>query len=547
MVNIKSFLSGLQLKIKNYPDEELLYNSSWIDDLERRYRNIKRIIPKYPVKVFLGGYINRINNKVVNDNDLKECIKQRWIDHFCHSDDGIKMFMIPIFVLSNMYDNEVSKLALDYALLCENKDNKYWITIDSSRITFRTQSGFYSGFYRDRKKAFKQIAENGSFIIPSIDKNSLHKKRLCILTYLLSPSVHNSMQRVAMMFANNLSKYYDETMVISIESCFSSSSECRGACRSIYNIRSSSKDLRKIQNMFDNDISVRIAHGKTYTSRLQNAIDILYSFNPEVIVDLTDEYSPLSYFYSKDYYTAYFPLRGSISSSYFSSLIGNLDNIADFNNKYENIIDANHVIEWNFPEYLPTKKDEITRKEIGIDEQAFIIISIGNHISYSAAFIDEICRILVLNASMVWLLVGSNIPQYLSEKYSELINKKRIIDWGFEDNLSGLCKSCDVLLRYNTTGGSGGTAIAAMQGLPIVMTNFVCDASRWLGKDYSHLNSFKELADEIEKLYGDRSYYDKRQKITLELVNNIIDSPEKWEDLNNKLTADYKEWKTYHG
>ena len=92
------------------------------------------------------------------------------------------------------------------------------------------------------------------------------------------------------------------------------------------------------------------------------------------------------------------------------------------------------------------------------------------------------------------------------------------------------------------TGGSGGTAIAAMQGLPIVMTNYICDASRWLGLDYSVIDNYHDLAEDIQRLYDDKVYYNDRKLITKKLISKAIDSPEKWEELAGKLKSAYERW-----
>ena len=93
------------------------------------------------------------------------------------------------------------------------------------------------------------------------------------------------------------------------------------------------------------------------------------------------------------------------------------------------------------------------------------------------------------------------------------------------------------------TGGSGATAIAAMQGLPIVMTNFICDSSRWLGLEYSSIDNYHDLALEIQKLYSDKAYYEERKQVALTLVEKAVDSKEKWEDLHNILNSACERWK----
>lgn len=544
---IRNILSNLQFILQHYSDEQLLNETLWIDETECSFRRLKRVFPTYPIKVFQNAYTTRINRAIANNPTLIDELKKRWIDHFMSVDDNTRMFMVSLFLLTNLYDDSVSKMIMDYAYNCENQSNRFWTAMNVSRLTFHAQTGYYAGFYNDRKMILGKIAEESNVSVPIKSQEESPKRKLCVITYLLSPSIKNSMQRVSMMFANNLSSYYDETLVLCLDSCYAAPCEYRDAYTSLYRIPSSNDHYNEIKNLFDSRISVKIAKGKTRKERMQNAMNDLYSFNPTLIVDISDEYSPLSYYYSRDYYTAYFPLRGSASSQFFCSFIGDRDRIADSNDKYLNNVNIGNVIEWVFPEFVPENKGDMTRSQIGISDDAFCIVSIGNHNSYSDVFVDAICSVIKKNDRMVWLLVGSDVSKTFYEKYKPLFDSNRIIEWGYEDNLMGLCKECDVLLRYNMTGGSGGTAIAAMQGIPIVMTNFICDASRWLGKDYSSCVDYDDLAEELVRLYNDKDYYNQRRQITMKLVNAITDCEEKWKNLNDLITEEYIKWKNTNG
>ena len=105
-----------------------------------------------------------------------------------------------------------------------------------------------------------------------------------------------------------------------------------------------------------------------------------------------------------------------------------------------------------------------------------------------------------------------------------------------------LDKIVDVVLRQNVTGGSGGTAISAMKGLPIVMTNRFCDASRWLGMDYSDIETYEGLMVEIQRLKSDKEYYIHRQDLVKALVSAAVDSDEKWNELFRLLVEAEEKW-----
>ena len=89
------------------------------------------------------------------------------------------------------------------------------------------------------------------------------------------------------------------------------------------------------------------------------------------------------------------------------------------------------------------------------------------------------------------------------------------------------------------TGGSGATAIAAMAGLPIAMTNYLCDPSRWLGVDFhSDISTYRDLTNYIVELSVNKDFYNSEKNKVLSLINDAIDTPEKWKALAQILKGE---------
>ena len=148
---------------------------------------------------------------------------------------------------------------------------------------------------------------------------------------------------------------------------------------------------------------------------------------------------------------------------------------------------------------------------------------------------DEMAILLQAEKKVTWLLVGRDAPKYLHEQYPDLFENKKIIEWGFESDLLALCENCDIALRPNMKGGSGGTAIAAKAGLPIVLTTYRCDPMRWLGDDYVYSATYHDCIIEIEKLIQDKKYYQCRQEVTTKKISSAEDCPQKWKELSSLL------------
>ena len=73
---------------------------------------------------------------------------------------------------------------------------------------------------------------------------------------------------------------------------------------------------------------------KNYEEKFQEALDYIYSYNPTTILDMSDEYSVISYYYSKDFPTYYLPLRSNVSSSFFSKILVDKFSYNMLNEKY---------------------------------------------------------------------------------------------------------------------------------------------------------------------------------------------------------------------
>lgn len=444
--------------------------------------------------------------------------------------EDIKILLVNLIYCCRVMDDELCEAVIFFAHSSQIPKYRYWLTLDISKITFALQRGFYKGYYRDRRALLKQIVLELNLIDNYKRSNNdkiINGDRLCIVTYLLDQSLKNSMQRVAVMFAEGLADKYREICVICQDSFYVSASE-DSIFHTMFRREHSSVYQEAIRNMFPSNVSVFFTQKVNYEDRLQSCLDEINRFKPDVIIDLSDEYSAISYYYSQHYPTYYMPLRNYISSSYYSYIIAEAG--------VEKIVAANFdlwphkVCNWVFPEYVPPVAEAYHRENYDLSYEKYLMLTIGNNSELTIGeFADKICRLLRDYRNLIWILVGSPASSYLHTYYQDLFDHQKIIEWGFENQLSSLCAMCDFLVRPDTTGSSGATAIAALNGLPIVMTKFLSDSTRWLGLDYSQNDNYADLAEEIIRLMTSREYYQERKNITLEKIKSAVNSNEKWD------------------
>ena len=535
MTIIRKILSRFATVFYRFSDDELLRDCKWIEKLCSAYRRVILITPRYSVIYFLKPYTEQLSHCITPNN--KEQMIAKWRAFFADQNDDVKYFMTVLYYLTDMIDDDVSKDIMQYAKETNNPMYRYWTTMNISNMTFRTQSGIYPSYYIERRELFKKIADESGLTMPVNSKRT--KNSVCLITYTLKPSLKHSVQRVVSMFANSLDKRGMKVLVLTLESFSISISEGRSVYTPFYT-KSADKQMAAIQSFFSDNVNIVSAGSGSYLERAQRALNLIAAFGPSCIIDISDEYSFLSNIYQKEYPVYYIPMRGASSSSCFTYILGEKWTYEADNIKYHSI-DMNKVQTWMFPEYVPECNKVLTRKECGFHDNDFIIISIGNNnAGFSSSAVDQICSMLLKNENMIWLLVGNPAPIYLHQKYQELINKHRIIEWGFEENLPALCRICNVHLRSDITGGSGATAIAAMQGLPIVMKSKLCDPMRWLGNDFTMIKDDVAIIEEIEHLCFDNDYYVTQSNKAKEKVEIASNADFWWDQLQSIITSSMK-------
>lgn len=520
IINIISYFSNL---LDNYSWQEIEKDPSLLEKKSKKFFILKQICPQLKFEWFWNKSINELRERDFFDFDQL----------FNSVHDNEKFILSKLLYFCDGYNDKRNKSILRFALETRNPKYRYWITQDVSRFTFRLQKGIYENYYNDRRQLLKQICCDLNLNKPQ--KKEQISNKLCIVTHLLDGSIKNSAQRVATMIVNGVIGDFSEIIIFPLD-IFSPTKIEKKELTTVLPFPSSFNSKEKIKMLFPENVKICFPQGKNYREKFQYILSRIYEFNPYVIFDMSDEYSVISYLYSQDFYTVYFPLRDTNSSMFFSAIVGAPKWKYMESNQNFNSIDINLVKEWNFPEYVPPKTNHHNRKNMIIPEDSFVMITIGNNsTTFTIDFINEMCG-LVEKKKYIWLLVGEDAPEYMKKNYSDLYNQRLIIEVGYEEELYSLCSICDVHVRPNMTGGSGATAIAAMAGLPIAMTNYLCDPSRWLGNGFhSEILTYKDLVQYIIKLSENDEFYNSEKNKVVSLVNNALDTPQKWKVLANIL------------
>ena len=519
----------------NCTDSDILEGNINAERMMKSFLFWRGLFHNYSLQLYLYDFTNRVKY-LIKDPQNADSIKKNWTLLFRKSKEDIKYFIAQIFMTTGIFDDEICKLLIEFAQTTINVDYRYYLAMDISNATFGLEKGYYEDYYVDRRELLKKIALDGNYTVPKRRKQNPNRKKVCIIAYLLDESIYNSMQRVAMMVSREMADRFDEVVVYDLDSFYVSPKEDSGLNTiSKWKKNCGSAHEKAICALFDPRVRIKFMSITEYKERFQIFLNDLYEENPDVIIDMADEFSALSYFYAKDFPTLYMPLRIGASSQFFTAIEGVSWRTEMLNKKFHYLTDQ-LTIDWFLPEYVPPETEKYSRRELDLPEDAFVIVTIGKCAnSANEEFIDELIQLLDRQKKMLWLIVGDHAPVYFHKSYSRFIDEKRVIERPFEEKLKALCENCDVLLRTDNTGGSGATAIGAMAGLPIAMTNFLCDPMRWLGRDYSTIDNYHDLMVNIERMYLDNDYYCFVKEQTISLVKKATDAKEKWDELAFEL------------
>ena len=241
--------------------------------------------------------------------------------------------------------------------------------------------------------------------------------------------------------------------------------------------------------------------------RMQCQLDEIMAYSPDIILDMSDDFSILSYIYSQYFPTLFLPLRGYQSSSYFTNLA--IRSMAEFltENGIYHAAEEQCVIEFPICIMAPEPQSQYERSMLSLESDDFVLVTVGSRLNEEIKedFADFVCERLLTKPNIKWLIVGSS-NQYLCCKYRNYVDCKKIIYISYEDDLPALYKICDLYLNPQRMGGGASITWAMHYGLPIAVLSSPNDVMPVIGKENT-VDTYEQMTDYVLKLWSDPSFY----------------------------------------
>lgn len=462
-------------------------------------------------------------------------IKKFFLDYL-HSNASIKdkIVILRILYQADCFDKELMKLYISNASQLDNYEARMWMARDISLIELYITSCRYTDYYLDKRK----FMEDNAFYFYNCSSNkriNTKNNKVAIVSKLLGNEkfTHN---QLIIPYANEMARQGKEVTVFPIDLFKYRHGECFIQPISVCELKSEKyKEVHK--RLFDPKVTIIYNQGNSFRERISHFMERLIEYDPYVVYDFCGEYSFLSPLIHKLFYVVALPMRGYASSACFDKYMCRDKQLCiNENNIYHSVKEEQMVAA--LPTGHPLQEVQgYQRADFNLPEDAFIITTVGNRLKkdLTPEFIDCVCEFLKEHRNACWILVGATKNDYINEYHPELVAKKQIITWGYEQKLQAFYAMCDIYWNPDRMGGGGSLVRAMNCGIPIVTTTFPSDILPRLGMENAINGGYDECKKYVERLYNDPAFYREKKQLMKdraaistveEYVNKLLEAGE---------------------
>ncbi len=493
-----------------------------LKDIIENSSNIRKVTDEFILRAdgdisFFKPILTDINNYNFNEDVLPK------IKEYIKTNNSVIHNVIILRALFDtaLFDKEMCSLYMRCIRQIDNIELKYLLATEISFLLFRRPQDLYDNYYIDRREILKDICKSLNLKIGNVKDRANNKKKIAIMTRTLYGETC-SVTKMVILYANILNSAGYEVTIFPNDFYIKNDLPIKPQVMPIGKSRIY-KEYHRAN--LDNNINIKYADDNTETEqlsdRMQKLLDSVTEYNPDCIIDMSDETNVLSYILYKHFPMLSIPSRGYVSSLFFHKFIAiNKEKCIEINKVY-NSVGVEQMLDLDVCIPFPKAVNQYTRTQFGFNKEDYLLITVGNRLKYelSNEFIDTICGILY-NSNIKWIVVCPNNIEYLEKEYESLIKDKKVILWGYENDLVALYRICDVFVNPDRNGGGFSILWAMKEGLPIAATNRVYgDVSRCLEK-YAVHGGYDKMVEFILKLKNDEEYYKNVSKDVKKIVND---------------------------
>lgn len=189
----------------------------------------------------------------------------------------------------------------------------------------------------------------------------------------------------------------------------------------------------------------------------------------------------------------------------------------------ERQISINSIIRSQVMLSIPAQKKKITKAELGLPQDKFILITMGNRLDSEVT--DEFAYVLenVLDDNTIMVFCG------IFQGYEKFINKhfklkEHTYYIGLTDDILAVLENCDLYINMIRKGGGTTGTAAIYKGVPVVCTSYG-DVAGNVGEDFI-TNSYETMIDLIKRYKEDKKFYENQVIKGKERAKKVLNAEE---------------------
>ena len=193
-----------------------------------------------------------------------------------------------------------------------------------------------------------------------------------------------------------------------------------------------------------------------------------------------------------------------------------------------------HVIESIFTSSLKPQTEKITRKELGVPEEKFLMIVVGARLDEDVT--DEFLNMLnqIIQPDMHIGFLGNFM------KFEERMRKfqplyEHVSNLGFCADILSRMEVCDLYVNPTRKGGGTSCVEAMFKGIPVVSVSYG-DVYINVGEEFC-VKDYNEMQEKILQYYTDKNYYKIMSDKALERVHVLLDTETEFKRIMHEVDS----------
>lgn len=413
---------------------------------------------------------------------------------------------LKLYQLYYRYNKMTKKHLINLVKLLEknadNLENMCATLQELHTIVYYKPDCLYPNYYNDRRKLMKAYCNHIIKAETTFKKEKVHTvKKAALIAFRLGENMQHSPTKLILNYALSFQQYLNYEVEIFVEDSFLYGSNDY-LVPPLVKAPVSNQFSSVHESYVDSKIKINYISTIDVKKRIRQLVDKVDIFQPDIVINLCDEYSLSAYILYYKYLIVHIPIQGFCFSTEADIYMHTNKKQLLLENRIYHCVEEEKVIE--LPVIAPICNEKIVynREDWNLNVDDFVMITIGFSLEafMPQEFITDICSMLLEIPFIKWLIVGTKSFFFIEKYFSKLIETKQIQFVEYEQNLTALYNICNIYLNPKRKGGGYSIALAMGCHLPIAMNTFPSAGMTWIGEENTVQGDTTQLIEYVKSI-----------------------------------------------